>query len=576
MGVSWYTGDRQKLFEALLKEVARTHAYDAQRVYVVGSGEGGHVAVATGLRHGDMIAAVAACNPPLFDGETIELMRKLHFTEKVIFPQTLPEIIFPQTVPKMLKEAGKVKPAMLILAGKADKKLRVAPRFNFTGGVPVERYADDSGIPLEYIEKMVALLKDGGVNVEFQGIAGGHYNPLPEEQVPAVWEFLKKHSLSKTRTTAVLFATPAPTGEQKVLLVQPTGKKHGLLGVTLGDGAVVQSVALGSAAVKAGLQVGDAIVRIDDRPIKQTPELTALVRAKFAGDKIRLVFVRGGKEQAVEATLGQSPQQPTVPSGLEALSGFISLTKSPEKPVKGALRAVAFLDDKVGYAVGDEGLCQTTVDGGETWRKIDTGSKATYRAILLLDKDTVYLCGDGDPNASAAKIGHIVTFGRPMQNSTVTYTRDGGKTWTAVEVATNFMLTTIARQNNVRFLVGTSGGAHLDGDVGVFTAGGSWSDGTKAFKGGSLKADRAFRALSAMCRFDDRNYAAIGSPVSVGFTRTPEDDLFEAHAARAIFSSDGGKTWKPAKGSDGLDMLRHWPGERACRWSPWATTGRSC
>ena len=70
MGVSWYTGDRQKLFEALLKEVARTHAYDARRVYVVGSGEGGHVAVATALRHGDLIAAVAACNPPLLDGKS--------------------------------------------------------------------------------------------------------------------------------------------------------------------------------------------------------------------------------------------------------------------------------------------------------------------------------------------------------------------------------------------------------------------------------------------------------------------------------------------------------------------------
>ena len=49
-----------------------------------------------------------------------------HFTEKT---QTLPETIFPQTVPEMLKEAGKVKPPMLILAGKADEKLRTALRF---------------------------------------------------------------------------------------------------------------------------------------------------------------------------------------------------------------------------------------------------------------------------------------------------------------------------------------------------------------------------------------------------------------------------------------------------------------
>ena len=28
-------------------------------------------------------------------------------------------------------------------------------------------------------------------------LPGGHYNPLPNEEVPAVWEFLKKHSLGK-------------------------------------------------------------------------------------------------------------------------------------------------------------------------------------------------------------------------------------------------------------------------------------------------------------------------------------------------------------------------------------------
>jgi predicted esterase/Flp pilus assembly protein TadD len=177
MGVSWYTGDRQKLFEALLAKVAHTHAYDARRVYVVGSGEGGHVAVATALKHGDLFAAVAACNPPLFDG-----------------PSRTERRIFPQTVPDMLKDAGKVKPPMLILAGNADKELRLVAHFN--RGVSVDRYEDDSAIPIEHIKKMVALLKDGGVNVELRDIAGRHYSPLPDEEVPAVWEFLKKHSLS--------------------------------------------------------------------------------------------------------------------------------------------------------------------------------------------------------------------------------------------------------------------------------------------------------------------------------------------------------------------------------------------
>jgi hypothetical protein len=177
--------------------------------------------VATALKRGDLIAAVAACNPPLVDDKTIELIRKMHFTEKTIAPQTIPETIFPQAVPEMLKEAGNVKPAMLILAGKADKKLRTL--MHWMGNLPVQRYQDDSAIPLEQIKKMVALLKDGGVNVELRDIAGGHYNPLPDEDVPAVWKFLRKHSLSEQPTTAI---TPVTTEVQKGSPAQTMEKKE--------------------------------------------------------------------------------------------------------------------------------------------------------------------------------------------------------------------------------------------------------------------------------------------------------------------------------------------------------------
>ena len=348
-------------------------------------------------------------------------------------------------------------------------------------------------------------------------------------------------ALTPTSKPAAVAPSTSPT--------QLPEEKRGALGVALDDGAVIKAVMPGSGAAKAGLQVSDAIVRIDDQPIKQTPDLVEIVRTKFAGDKVRVTFVRDGKEQAVDVTLGQS--QPALPPGFEAMA------KASYKPVKGALRAVAFLDDKVGYAAGDEGLCQTTADGGETWKKIDTGSKATYRAILIIDKNTLHLCGDSDPDASAVKAGHVVMLGRPMTNSTVTNTRDGGKTWTVVEAATNFILTSLARLDDARLLVGTFGGdLHRDGDVGVFDTSKSWSDGTKTFKGGALKTNRVFRALSAMCRIDEKNFAAVGSPVSVGFMPTPDHALYKARAARAIFSSDGGETWKPATGSDGSDMLR--------------------
>ena len=309
---------------------------------------------------------------------------------------------------------------------------------------------------------------------------------------------------------------------------------------------------------KAGLKQGDKIISVEGKAVKEREDLMAVMANKAPGDKVRVVFERDGKQQTVEVTLGQPIEQQSPPMQQQSLPpGAEAMSKSLYKPVKGAIRAIAFLDDKIGYAVGDEGLCKKTIDGGTTWQKMDTGSKATYRAILLIDKDTVYLCGDGDPDAHAVGRGHTVMFGRPMQNSTVAYTRDGGKTWTAVEVATNFELTAIVPKKDADFLVGTFGGEmHRDGDFGVFHAKGSWSDGTNQFKGGELRTKRVYRALTAMCRIDDTHFAAVGSPVSVGFKPTPTDELYTAHGARAIFSSDGGETWKPAKGSDGKDVLR--------------------
>ena len=71
--------------------------------------------------------------------------------------------------------------------------------------------------------------------------------------------------------------------------------------------AVVQSVSPDSGAAKAGLKAGDAIVRIDGQPIKERTDVAAIMSQKAAGDKVRLTFVRDGKEQVAEVMLGEAP-----------------------------------------------------------------------------------------------------------------------------------------------------------------------------------------------------------------------------------------------------------------------------
>jgi photosystem II stability/assembly factor-like uncharacterized protein len=268
---------------------------------------------------------------------------------------------------------------------------------------------------------------------------------------------------------------------------------------------------------------------------------------------------------------GENPNWPkptrksmSVPPGHRTLSTAIP----------GALRAIAFLDDNLGYAAGEEGLFQVTADGGETWRKIDTGSKAIYRFILPLDKNTIFLCGDSDPDAPVLKKGHtFLQF--PIHYSTVSYTRDGGKTWTNVAVPTGFMLMSLARLDDATLLmIASTYDAHNDSDILIFNVGGSWTDGQTVFRGGStrlqpdgpqmvngrsISSHRGGRALTAMCKIDDNHYAAVGTPKAVGLPwekSGPDAGIYSLLNGRAIFSSDGGSTWKSAQGSEGRSTLR--------------------
>ena len=183
MGVSWQTRDRGKLVESLLAEIGKTHAFDPRRVFLFGTGEGGHAAIATAIRHGEMIAAAAACNPPLFDGAS---RRGKH--------------ILPETVDEMLKEASERKPPLQVIAGNRDKS--VGMRYHSVGSVAADRFQDDGPMALDHVRKMIAILQKAEVPVDLADFDGSHTSPLPKERVAAVVEWFARQ------------AVPAPPPEQ--------------------------------------------------------------------------------------------------------------------------------------------------------------------------------------------------------------------------------------------------------------------------------------------------------------------------------------------------------------------------
>jgi S1-C subfamily serine protease len=75
------------------------------------------------------------------------------------------------------------------------------------------------------------------------------------------------------------------------------------LGVDRGA-IIVDPPDFGSAAQKAGLQADDVLVGIGGKPVTNTADVRAAVRAHKPGDKVTVDYVRDQKQSAVEVTLG--------------------------------------------------------------------------------------------------------------------------------------------------------------------------------------------------------------------------------------------------------------------------------
>jgi photosystem II stability/assembly factor-like uncharacterized protein len=85
-------------------------------------------------------------------------------------------------------------------------------------------------------------------------------------------------------------------------------------------------------------------------------------------------------------------------------------------PEDAALRAVQFLDDREGWAVGDEGVVWHTMNGGKSWERQPTGVRASLRGLHFLNPCVGWVAGREEvPGGGSAGV--------------VLYTRDGGVNW---------------------------------------------------------------------------------------------------------------------------------------------------
>jgi membrane-associated protease RseP (regulator of RpoE activity) len=79
------------------------------------------------------------------------------------------------------------------------------------------------------------------------------------------------------------------------------------LGLDSGVGLVVTHVSADSPAAKAAVKKNDVLIELEGQSLVHPAQLRKLVQARKPGDKVKLVFYRGGKKHSESATIEQAP-----------------------------------------------------------------------------------------------------------------------------------------------------------------------------------------------------------------------------------------------------------------------------
>lgn len=119
------------------------------------------------------------------------------------------------------------------------------------------------------------------------------------------------------------FAIPTNMALASINQILETGKvQRGQLGVMIQDltpslaeafdidrhqrGVLIAKVQPGSEAEKAGLQSGDVVIEVDGKEILSAAQLRNAVGVRRVGDKLKLSFIRDGKEKTLSVRIGEA------------------------------------------------------------------------------------------------------------------------------------------------------------------------------------------------------------------------------------------------------------------------------
>lgn len=153
-----------------------------------------------------------------------------------------------------------------------------------------------------------------------------------------------------------------------VIVQQLTPELAQSLGLKNDSGALVSDIAPDGPAEKAGLKRGDVIVAVNDKQIKEMPELPKIIANYKPGTKVNLAIIRDGKRMNLSVELTEMPQKETAEAdtpetGVEQKLGLVVENITPQIKNRYGLKDTTgviiinvvdgSLADEAGFRTGD-------------------------------------------------------------------------------------------------------------------------------------------------------------------------------------------------------------------------------
>jgi len=160
------------------------------------------------------------------------------------------------------------------------------------------------------------------------------------------------------------------------------------------DGAHVGLVAPDGAAAEMGLKKGDIVTRINDAPIGSWPELQGTIASYDAGDKVKITYLRNGKEYngmaILKSKVGSYDEvaKADISGRLGAELETLSKEKAKQYDITGGVLVKSITKDTpIGKTRMQEGFVITSVNG------TDISSVEQLSRLLARSEGTVRLEG---------------------------------------------------------------------------------------------------------------------------------------------------------------------------------------